>query len=122
MFNECSLPITFGEGHNKVLVRVEGNLLLVQRWKLLAIQQQLQVTNFAASLGRRQAGYPKITNRVVRQRSLDFSNYSSDSAKYTGSSVLILSWFNYIFSLCHLSVMSSAITYEPLNNHTSCRC
>ena len=41
---------------------VECSFLLVQRWKLMAIKQQLQITNLYASLGRSQAGYLAITN------------------------------------------------------------
>ena len=39
-------------------MRVECGVLLVQIWKLILIQQKLQVTDFAPSLGRSQAGNP----------------------------------------------------------------
>ena len=37
---------------------VEYSFMFLQRRKLMVIKQQLQVTNFAASLGRSQAGRP----------------------------------------------------------------
>ena len=47
-----------GEGAcwwGSMLVGVEQSFLFVQRWKLMVVKQQLQVTNYAASLGRSQA-------------------------------------------------------------------
>ena len=54
-------------------MRVEYSFLLVQRWKLVVIMQQLQVTNFSANLGRSQAGNLLVANMSgtigkVRQR------------------------------------------------------
>ena len=50
-----------------MLVGVEcSSPLLVQRWKLMVIKQQLQGTNYAASLGRSQAGSLVIANREAQ--------------------------------------------------------
>ena len=53
------------------MVRVECRSVLVQRWKLMVIKQQLQVTYSVASLGRSQAGNPTISGTIgkVKQRS-----------------------------------------------------
>ena len=58
-----------------MLVRVEYSFLLVLRWKLMSIKQQLQVPNFPTS---EQEGNLAIINMgsiigKVRQRQLDFN-------------------------------------------------
>ena len=76
-----------------MLVGVECNLLLVQKWKCEVIKQWLQVTNVSASLGMHQAGNPALTHMSGtiskgRQRAFDFITYLSGLDQVHGQCVM----------------------------------